>query len=167
MRFVFFALLTLPMLSAEPQSATVSLQARGQQLPNSPPVQPTRPEDLCSVEGQAVNALTGDPVKRAQITMKNLGGRANTTRGAVTDANGHFLIQDVEPGGYNLSAERNGFVRLQYGAQGPDRPGSPVLLNPGQKIRDLLFRLLSQGVIAGRVVDEDGEPVENVQIRAM
>ena len=34
--------------------------------PSVPP-QPTKPEDLCSVEGQVVNAVIGDPVRRASV----------------------------------------------------------------------------------------------------
>lgn len=167
MCFVWFALLALPMFAAAQQSAPVSSQAGQPQQPNAPPAPPTRPEDLCSIEGQAVNAITGEPVKKAQITMNSLGGRATANLGAVTDATGRFVIENIEPGRYNLSAERNGFVRLQYGARGPGRPGAPLLLNPGQRTRDLVFRLVPQAVIAGHVVDEDGEPVENVQIQAM
>jgi len=167
MRFVWFALLSVPMLAAAPQSATVSPQAGQPQQPNTPPVQPTRPEDLCVIEGQAVNALTGDPLKKAQITVNSLGGRANANLGAVTDGTGRFVVENIEPGRYNLSAQRNGFVQFQYGARGPNRPGAPLVLNPGQRTRDLVLRMMPQGVISGHVVDEDGEPVENAQIRAM
>ena len=33
----------------------------------SVPVQPTKPEDFCSVEGQVVNAVTGEPIRRASV----------------------------------------------------------------------------------------------------
>jgi hypothetical protein len=160
-----FVLLAAPVLLAAQQSATVSPQAGQSQAPNS---QPTRPEDLCSVEGQVVNAITGEPVKKAQINMNGSGGRGKATSfGAVTDGSGGFVIENLDPGPYSLSAERNGFVRQQYGARGPDRPGSPVVLSAGQHTRDLVFRLLPQGVIAGHILDEDGEPVERAQIRVM
>lgn len=167
MRFVWFALLCFPLLAAAQQPGTVSSQAGPPQQYNTPPAPPTRPEDLCLIEGQAVNGLTGEPVKKAQITMNNLGGRANANLGAITDSTGHFVIENIDPGRYNISAERNGYVRFQYGARGPERPGAPLLLGPGQRTRDLVFRLAPQGVITGKVVDEDGEPVENAQIRAM
>ena len=167
MRVVRFALLAFPVLAVAQQAGTVSSQAGSTQQRNAPPAQPTQPEDLCAIEGQAVNALTGEPLKKAQITMNNLGGRTNTTPGAVTDAGGRFVIESIDPGRYNISAERNGFVRFQYGAHGPGRPGAPLTLSPGQHMRDLVFRLTPQGVIAGKIVDEDGEPVENAQIRAM
>jgi len=131
-------------LAVAQQAGTVSSQAGSTQQPNAPPAQPTRPEDLCAIEGQAVNALTGEPLKKAQITMNNLGGRTNTTPGAVTDAGGRFVIEKIDPGRYNISADRNGFVRFQYGARGPGRPGTPLTLSPGQHTRDLVFRLVPQ-----------------------
>ena len=167
MRLIPFALLAFPLLAVAQQLGSVSSQAGSTQQPNGPPAQPTRPEDLCAIEGQAVNALTGEPLKKAQITMNNLGGRTNTTPGAVTDAGGRFVIESIDPGRYNISVERNGFVRFQYGAHGPGRPGAPLTLSPGQHMRDLVFRLTPQGVITGKIVDEDGEPVEGALIRAM
>ncbi len=163
-----FVLLAAPMLLVAQQPGVISSQT-GQQPPaNSQPAPPTRPEDLCTVEGQVMNAITGEPVKKAEVSMSSLGGRGNAKGfGAVTDASGRFVIENLDPGRYNLSAERNGFVRQQYGARGPDRPGSPLVLSPGQHTRDLVFRLLPQGVITGHVIDEDGEPVQYAQIRAM
>ncbi len=168
MILVRFVLLAAPVWLVAGQTATVSSQT-GQSAPqNAPTPQPTRPEDLCSIEGQVVNAVTGEPLKKAQIHMNSLGGRGNAAGfGAVSDASGRFVIENLDPGRYNLSAERNGFVRQQYGARGPDRPGSTLSLNPGQHTRDLVFHLLPQGVITGHVVDEDGEAVEYAQIRVM
>ena len=63
--------------------------------------------------------------------------------------------------------ERNGFVRGEYGARGPNRPGTILVLEPGQRLRGIVLRLLPQSVITGQVFDEDGEPVPNVQIQAL
>jgi protocatechuate 3,4-dioxygenase beta subunit len=163
MNLARFVLLAAPVLLVAQQPATVSSQTGQPQ-----PLQPTRPEDLCSVEGQVVNAVTGEPVKKAEVSMNGrVARRIAVAFGATSDATGRFVIENVDPGQYNLSAERNGFVRQQYGARGPDRAGSPLTLNPGQNARDLVFRLLPQGVITGHVVDEDGEPVEYAQVRVM
>jgi protocatechuate 3,4-dioxygenase beta subunit len=42
-----------------------------------------------------------------------------------------------------------------------------MTLNPGQHTGDIVFRLVPHGVITGRVLDEDGEPVENVQVNVL
>jgi hypothetical protein len=42
-----------------------------------------------------------------------------------------------------------------------------VLVGDGQNVKSILFRLNPQGVITGKVLDEDGDPMPNVQVRAM
>jgi protocatechuate 3,4-dioxygenase beta subunit len=126
--------------------------------------QPARPEDKCSIEGQVVNAQTGDPLKKARVRLYSNDGRQNNNYSAVTDGGGHFIIQAIDPGNYTLFAERNGFTEAQYGARGAGHGSTPLPLSPGQRIRDLNFRLVPFGVITGRVLDEDGEPVEHVNV---
>lgn len=120
-----------------------------------------------------MNSLTGEPIKKAHISLNGVGspkstGAANpSTYGAVTDAGGRFAIQDIEPGVYSMGAERNGFTDGQSGGWGPGRPNQTLTLNPGQHTGDIVFRLAPQGVITGRVLDEDGEPVQNVQVNVL
>jgi hypothetical protein len=127
-----------------------------------PEVQPqtspqlARPEDKCSIEGQVVNAQTGDPLKKARVRLYSSDGRQNNNYSVVTDGGGHFVIQEIEPGNYMLFGERNGFAQAQYSA--------PLPLGAGQRVHDLNFRLVPFGVITGRVLDEDGEPVEHVNV---
>jgi Carboxypeptidase regulatory-like domain len=120
-------------------------------LAAQPPV-----EDKCSIEGQVVNAQTGDPLKKAHVRLFSGDGRQNNTYSAVTDGGGHFIIQEIEPGNYMLFGEHNGFSQAQY--------STPLALGAGQRMRDVNFRLVPFGIITGRVLDEDGEPVEHVNV---
>ncbi len=175
MSLVRFALLTMPVLVAAQQPGLVSSPSNQPQPVNSQPAgtQPTKPEDRCSIEGQVINAVTGEPVKKAHISVSgiggsnNMGGLNNSSYGAVTDAGGRFAIQDLEAGVYHMAAERNGFTGAQYGTRGPERPGTPLTLSPGQHTRDIVLRLVPHGVLAGRVLDEDGEPVQGVQVNVL
>lgn len=154
MRFVGIALAIGPLWLAAQQPAAA---------PQANP-QPTRPEDKCSIEGQVVNAQTGDPLKKAHVRLFSNDGQQNNNYSTTTDAGGHFVIQEIDPGTYTALAERNGFTQSQYGARGTIRGATPLPLSPGQRVRDVNFRLVPFGVIAGRVLDEDGEPVEHVQV---
>ena len=40
-------------------------------------------------------------------------------------------------------------------------------LRPGERVSDVLFRMTASGVVTGRVINEDGEPVVNVQVFAL
>ncbi|MBZ5602651.1 MAG: carboxypeptidase-like regulatory domain-containing protein [Acidobacteriia bacterium] len=59
--------------------------------------------------------------------------------------------------------ERFGFVTQTYS----ERSGggaTPISLNSGSE-KDIVIKLVPQAVIAGKVVDEDGDPMPNLQIR--
>jgi hypothetical protein len=165
-----FALIFVPALLAAQQTA-VAPQQPGAEQPDAAARQPTKPEDKCSIEGQVSNVMTGDPLKKAHIVLNRMDGASRGPRiasyGGATDAGGHFIIEDIEPGTYQMSAARNGFVGLPYGAKKPDAPGTPLALSPGKHTRDIVFRLTPNGVMTGRVLDEDGEPVQGVSVGAM
>ena len=132
----------------------------------------TKPDDSCSVSGQVSNAATGEPVRRALVSLRRIDMSPGVTNIQVsntgsTDAAGQFAIAGIAPGKYRLSAERSGFITTQYGARGPNKPGTLLTLEAGQKSSDLAMRLTPQGVIAGRVLDEEGEPVANVDVQVL
>lgn len=124
------------------------------------------PDAKCSIEGRVVKAGNGEPLKKARVTLRKAEGRDQPNTIA-TDADGRFMLKDIEPGRYQLWVERNGYVRQEYGQPNPNRPGTALTLQKGQRVRDVLFRLLPAAVIAGRVVDEDHEPLPSVQVQAL
>ena len=138
--------------------------------PNSQPAKPEiRPEDRCSIEGRVLSAATGEPLRKAQIQamLMSAGGRANaSTFATISDAEGHFSITKLEPGQYHVSVSRNGYANTSYGQRKARGPATPLSLSPGQNVRDVVFRLIPNAVISGRVFDEDGEPMERVNVQA-
>gem|GEM_PF-5863166 len=84
-----------------------------------------------------------------------------------SDAEGKFSIDNVEPGRYWLSAERQGFVKMDYGARRPSVPGTVLTLEAGKDLTGLMFKLVPQGIIAGRVLDDEGEPLSGVMVQVL
>jgi Carboxypeptidase regulatory-like domain len=127
---------------------------------------PETSEETCTVSGTVVRSLDGTPLKDATLSMstdENYQGRIATT----TSADGHFELRNIPAGHYRLLAQRDGYVAMQYGQKRSGDPGSTLTLRPGQKLEDLVFKLGKTGVIAGRVFDEDGEPMLGVRVRAL
>src|SRR5712692_5831315 len=110
-----FALAAIPLLLAAQQPASV--QPPGSK-PQAKSPQPTKREDKCTIEGQVLSSHTGEPVRKAQITLQSMGAENRSGYSAVADASGHYILKDIDPGQYGLSAARNGFVAAQYGARG-------------------------------------------------
>src|SRR5437016_9084652 len=71
------------------------------------------------LEGTVLSA-TGDPVRKAtlrlQLTSARRGAVSLSNYTGASDAEGHFIFDDIEPGTYQLSAERSGYVRGYYGS---------------------------------------------------
>ncbi len=104
-----------------------------------------------SVQGSVTNAITKEPLRKAYV---HLDGTKRYP--AVTDDQGNFSIDQVEPGSYTLEAEHQGFIDGEL----TNTFGSPFQLKlaPGDSLTGLEVKLTPQGVISGRVVDEDGDP---------
>jgi Carboxypeptidase regulatory-like domain len=83
-----------------------------------------------------------------------------------TDEQGHFVFTGLDPGRYRITAERQGFLRQSYGARKFSGGSTPITVGDGQSVKSIDVKLTPQSVISGKVLDEDGEPVSNVQIRA-
>ena len=106
---------------------------------------------------------TGTPVRRAQVRA-NISGMPGG-RVASTDNEGRFELRDLAAGQWTLSASKAGYVTQRLGQRRPFETVSPIQLTDGQRVDGASFALLRGGVISGRVQDDAGDPVANVQVR--
>ncbi len=129
------------------------------------------PPKKAVVTGRVLNATTGEPVKKAHMALsKAEAGDADEDASpsfvANTDADGHFSFDAVAPGNYRLAVQRSGFAYTQYGALGANGPGTVLSLASEQKL-DLTVKVVPLGVIAGRVLDADGDAVPDAIVSAI
>ena len=147
--------------------------APGQPAPGQParlPARPLRPGETppkgtAVIRGYVLAAGTGAPIRRAQVRAMamNVGGGGVTS----TDAEGRYEIKDLPAGRYSISAAKSGYVTGQYGQRRPTEPGTPIEIADGMAADKLNFMLARGGVIAGHVLDDNGEPIAGVQVAAM
>src|SRR5579859_3313071 len=129
------------------------------------------PSRKATLTGQVLNAATGEPIKKSHMVLSKADA-GDTDQGSTpslmvnTDAEGRFTFDAVEPGSYRLAVQRNGFVPTEYGALGADRPGTVFVLASEQKL-DLTIKVVPMGVIAGRVLDADGDAVPGAVVSAI
>jgi hypothetical protein len=153
--------------AAAGQVAPTNPPATGQS-PNAAASQPDpntaqKPPEKGQITGQVVNEVTGEPLKKAAIQAYALEGQTHESISTTTDASGKYHIDELEPGKYNLTASRNGFVRRSYGAKTSNGNGTVLTVGPGGTV-EAAFKLTPQSVVTGRVVDEDDEPVASVRV---
>lgn len=151
-------------------------------VPAPAPAQEAAPQKGAVVEGVVVNALTGEPLRRVEVGLLRLndyqGGPVRMTaqpaQGApeavreaggplatVTGADGSFRFENVPDGTYGIQLQRKGLLLSRA------RPGlSPMRIEVrgGAPVRGLRFAMAPMAVIAGKVVDDEGEPVEGAQL---
>jgi len=112
-----------------------------------------------------VSSSGGTPIPNASVTLTNNVSRKRYA--AVTDSNGAFAFPTVEPfDRYEWSAYCKGFA-MPLPARDTMADLAPLSVAEGSRLSNVVFKLVPLGVISGRIVDEDGEPVRGVTIQAM
>src|SRR3954471_23954520 len=153
--FCFCALLALAVAQTDENPATTLSQ------------KPTAAKGVIS--GSVIDQATGQPLKKTTIAFRNSqsgGQRFQQPLATSTGVDGRFSMQG-DPGEYRLVATGNGYVRQAYGQKDARRPGTIITVAAGQTINDIKFQMVPGGVIAGRVIDEDGEPLAGVMVQVL
>ena len=119
-----------------------------------------------SISGQVVS-LTGEPIKKAQVMVRRVDSRDTQPLVAVSDGSGTFSLPELQPGRYILSAEKPGFVHQEFGASRTSRMGATVAVSAGQDVTGIVMKLSPQAVIAGKVLDDEGDPVPYAQVMVL
>lgn len=111
------------------------------------------------VSGTVTNALSGEPIPKAHITLERQPG---SRYGALSTAEGKFAIAGLPPGMYQATVERTGYLQA-IGASGSSMEALELKAGPAK----VDLKLVPQAVISGRVVNAKGEPVENARVTAV
>lgn len=143
--------------------------------PSTRPVvqaQTANEKGLCTIQGEVRNAVTGEPIPRVSLLLRRSAvapdyGESPSRYRASTDEQGRYAIKDLEPGTYRLSATRTGYVPGEYGAREVIGLGTPLSIDPGAQLGNVILRLTPHAVLAGRIVDERGDPLPYVQVQAL
>jgi hypothetical protein len=114
-----------------------------------------------SIEGRVTN-LAGDPLRKASVHLQYMEptgpnafqiGQVNF--GATSDADGNFVFEGLAPGKYLLSVDRTGYLRAS----------DSLALAADQRTTGRIVKLTQQSVIAGKITDEDGEPMPQATVQ--
>ena len=101
----------------------------------------------CSIDGAVTNSVTHAPIPRAQIEI-SLPDRLRTTQ---SDAAGKWNVENLPCGAVAISVSRIGYIEK-----------APVALQA--PTQDIKLELTPQVVLAGRVIDDQGDPIQNAHV---
>jgi carboxypeptidase family protein len=143
----------------------VAAQVQGPRRDAGTPV--ARPAGTGIIRGRVVAADTRAPIRRAIVTIYG----TTTSEAVYTDARGRYEMRNLAPGSYLVRAEPNlyqgqflpAFIPPPPNGNGPPR----LAVADGQIVEAGDLLLPRAGVIAGRVVDENGDPVGNIRVGAL
>jgi hypothetical protein len=116
------------------------------------------PPDKCLLEGKVLNSATGEPVRKAQVALMDIGGST------FTDAAGRFQFTDLKAGRYILSASHDGYA---FGTVHGRLNLLHLALAPGEEKRDIVIHLAPLSAVTGRILDEDGDPIRQIEVQMM
>lgn len=155
-------------LSAQTQAPTAPIPGGAPSAPLRPQV-PARDNQQTTgtaiIRGRVLAADTAEPMRRAVVRASSPDLR--DARLTTTDAEGRYELKDLPAGRYTINASKGSYVGLTYGQMRPFEPGKPLDIADGQTVEKVDFSLPHGAVVTGRVVDEFGEALADVQVAAM
>ncbi|MEJ5369855.1 MAG: carboxypeptidase-like regulatory domain-containing protein [Bryobacteraceae bacterium] len=152
------------------------------------PAQPGAQQGVM-VSGTVVNSVTGEPVRRAEVKLTRMdegsgpgggagaslsiraGGMTSQSPGdarqqplsAVTGSDGSFRFENIPEGEYEVFVRREGMFPRSGAGLSPQR----IRATASEPVTGLRYALAPQAVLSGRVIDEEGEPLQGIQVTVL
>lgn len=130
--------------------------------------QPATPADgraTAMIVGRVIDAASGAPVPGVTVSLVGRIGGVEPPK-LMTDPQGRFIYRNLPAGSYELMTTKPGYINGAHGRRRHDGPSRPVQLSQGERATDVTILIWRPGTITGAIVDEAGEPMVGVTVRA-
>lgn len=117
------------------------------------------------ITGRVLNA-DGAPIASAIVSLSGRGQPVQQSPRVLTDAEGRFFFSDLAAGTYTASATKPGWIPGAFGRRRPNGNSIGIDLTDGERRGDISIVLWRYAVISGRVVDDAGDPIVDLDVRA-
>jgi hypothetical protein len=108
-----------------------------------------------SLSGYVLETTTGRPIDGVEVTITGRGPDIT----AITAADGHFDFDSIPPGTQSIRLDKQGYI-----STGRKFARKSIDLAPGEHRTDFVLRLRGTGVLSGRLLGPDGNPVARADV---
>ena len=160
------------------QSAAISpTTIAGRQVPEPPPLNP----GTSSIHGRVIDALSGKPIEGAEVRLidttieqekKEIAGRTVTTRSftrsgkTLTGGDGRYTFDGIRAGAYRLMVTHPMYLLSCMAPAALRGQCDVITVDTDQRAADANISLTPGGIIRGRVLDKDGQPLQGGLVKA-
>jgi Carboxypeptidase regulatory-like domain len=113
------------------------------------------------VSGTVVSKTDGHPLARTRVTLRDT-KNSQKFESRVTEEDGKFYFQGVPPSKYSLTGAKRGFITAAYDQH--EQFSTAIVIGAGVDTEALALRLAPAARIAGKILDESGEPVRHASV---
>ena len=126
------------------------------------------------IVGQVVDGVSGRPVSGAIVALSTpqyspfVSARPAPPSAlpVLTGSDGRFIFPNMPRGSVSITATKPGYAEGAFGRRRPGGPSQQLTLAESERVGDVVIRMWKLGSISGTVVDEAGEPMVSVALRA-
>jgi uncharacterized protein (DUF2141 family) len=117
-----------------------------------------------SITGIVRDSVTRMPVKKATVSINAMfampvnsanAAKVQQPQATVTDASGTFTVASLPPGRYRVAIQHQNYPQARFGGVSKN-----VDVKAGESGAPLAVDLVPGGAVSGRIVDEEGEPIQ-------
>jgi hypothetical protein len=130
----------------------------------SAPASPISNNGGGTIKGLVVRLDNAGAIAGARVTMQ-LGSGVSSPQTATTDAEGRFTFMNVVPGSYRVNAQHEAFLGAPANGRYPTATSATVVMDAEFRANDLRLTLIPGGVIAGAILDPQGQPLAQQAVR--
>src|SRR5438309_3302684 len=113
------------------------------------------------ITGTVVSASSATPLGQALVSIVNT-KNSRDAQSMVTSEDGRFEFKQLKAGKYSLQGARRGFVTGAYDQH--EQFSTAIVTGAGVDTENLVLRLSPSAVLAGKVIDESGEPGSHANV---
>lgn len=166
MRFALLCVVSFALVAGDAGAQQVIINGSSGQLPIQLPGMGQRDVKTGTgrIRGRIVAADSGVPVRRAQVRIT---GNELAMKTSLSDGDGRYEFRDLPAGRFTLTAQKPGYMTVQYGQTRPFESGKTIELADAQVMDKAEIAMPRGSVISGRIVDEFGDPIADATASAM